>query len=388
MTYDPSTKRNWTAAQLEAFKPRGKRYDILSDRYPGLRLRVQPSGRKAWVVEYRADGRRRTYTIGPFPQWSHANAAKHAAKAFGKSADPQAAKQQGRERLAVERAQAATVGEFLEGDYWNGRLKLARDGEATRNRIRNVFGPLLKKPLWSITGIQLEDHLTKRLGEVSVSTVRRDKAAIQGLFSYAVKRKVVEVNPAAAVELPKADNNEEPRYLSASERGRLMAALADDQTPEYLRDLVILALNTGLRRSEMFSLDWKDVDLDRGQITVRGAKSKSGNTRHISINKPLAEMLERRGKASGQKGYVIPNPETGNALVDVKKGWAKLLQRARIKDFRLHDLRHSFASQLVQRGVPLYTVQKLLGHSSMAMTARYSHLAQDDLAAAVAVLDG
>jgi len=140
-----------------------------------------------------------------------------------------------------------------------------------------------------------------------------------------------------------------------------------------------------MRRGEVFNLTWADIDLKNKIITVEGATSKSGQTRHIPINKELLETMTNWKQQSGSKGFVFPGKD-GNRLDNVKKSWDGLLTLAKIDGFRWHDLRHTFASKLVMAGVPLNTVRELLGHSDLAMTLRYAHLAPDSKAAAVELI--
>lgn len=149
---------------------------------------------------------------------------------------------------------------------------------------------------------------------------------------------------------------------------------------------MLLSLNTGMRRGEVFNLTWADIDLENKLITVEGDTSKSGQTRHIPMNKETVATIEGwRKQHPRNSGYVFPGKD-GKRLDNVKKSWDGLLKLARIESFRWHDLRHTFASKLVMAGVPLNTVRDLLGHSDLAMTLRYAHLAPDSKAAAVELI--
>lgn len=141
-----------------------------------------------------------------------------------------------------------------------------------------------------------------------------------------------------------------------------------------------------MRRGEVFNLTWADIDLKNKLITVEGDTSKSGQTRHIPMNKETMTSIEGwRKQYPRNSGYVFPGKD-GKRLDNVKKSWDGLLKLARIEGFRWHDLRHTFASKLVMAGVPLNTVRELLGHSDLAMTLRYAHLAPDSKAAAVELI--
>jgi integrase len=140
-------------------------------------------------------------------------------------------------------------------------------------------------------------------------------------------------------------------------------------------------MNAGLRRGETIKLRWASVDFDRRLLTVEGRNAKSQQTRHVPLNDEATNVLRRWREQS----------ENGGRVFDVATGfrtaWEKVLKRAKISKFRWHDLRHHFASRLIQRGVPLNTVRDLLGHSSVQMSLRYAHLAPDQRREAVAKLN-
>jgi len=140
-------------------------------------------------------------------------------------------------------------------------------------------------------------------------------------------------------------------------------------------------MNTGLRRhGEVVKLRWGSVDFNRRLLTVEGRNAKNRQTRHVPLNEEALNVLWHWREQSG----------VGTRVFDVATGfrtaWEKVLKRARITNFRWHDLRHHFASRLVQHGVPLNTVRDLLGHSSVGMSLRYAHLAPDQRRVAVANL--
>jgi hypothetical protein len=150
---------------------------------------------------------------------------------------------------------------------------------------------------------------------------------------------------------------------------------------DHLTPAILLSMNTGLRRGELLALRWDSIDFGRQMLTVEGGTAKSRQTRHVALNNEAMGALNRwREQTHG--GRRIFEVRTG-----FKTAWAKLLKRANITKFRWHDLRHHFASRLVQVGLPLNTVRDLLGHNSVAMSLRYAHLAPDQRREAVAKLN-
>jgi len=146
-------------------------------------------------------------------------------------------------------------------------------------------------------------------------------------------------------------------------------------------------MNTGLRRGELFRLTWDDISLARPRhITVTADAGKTSRTRHIPINPIAHESLVKWGAQCGAcKGLVFPG-RNGDQLTNIKTAWSAVLCLAKISEFRFHDLRHHFASLLVMNGTDLNTVRELLGHSDIAMTLRYAHLADEHKEAAVNTL--
>jgi integrase len=145
---------------------------------------------------------------------------------------------------------------------------------------------------------------------------------------------------------------------------------------DHLTPVVLLAMNTGLRKGELLALDWSDINLQARMLTVRPENAKSGKQRHVPLNIEAMTVLRKWASQAGDSGSVF-------GIASVKTSWDTLLTTAQIENFRFHDLRHHFASRLVMAGVDLNTVRELLGHADLTMTLRYAHLAPEHLAAAV-----
>lgn len=153
---------------------------------------------------------------------------------------------------------------------------------------------------------------------------------------------------------------------------------------DYVTPLVLMALNTGLRRGELLQLRWRDIDLPRTNLTVRGEGAKTGQTRHVPLNTEVVDVLKKWKPAGAEADRFVFSASTSTApLAEARKAWAAVLTKAKIRSFRFHDLRHTFASKLVMAGVDLNTVRELLGRKKISMTLRYAHLAPQHKAAAV-----
>jgi integrase len=150
---------------------------------------------------------------------------------------------------------------------------------------------------------------------------------------------------------------------------------------DHLTPAVLLSMNTGLQRGEVLKMRWVCVDFNRRLLTVEGGNAKNRQTRHVPLNEEAVSILRRWRDQSGNTERVF------DVTTGFKKSWENVLLRARISKFRWHDLRHHFASRLVQQEVPLNTVRDLLGHGSVQMSLRYAHLAPDQRREAVAKLN-
>jgi integrase len=292
-----------------------------------------------------------------------------------------------------------------------------KSGKAQLERIRSDFKDYLDKPMTGFHEVMVEGLRQKwKKAGAQPSTINRDLQRLGSVLTRAVKWGVLEKHPLAGLKPMKSDKAGRVRFLSAAEETALREALVTredrlraerlryntwriarhlDPLPENagdlldrLKPLVLLALNTGLRRGELFSLTWGDVDLDAQILTVRAASAKSGQTRRIPLNvEALALLTAWRKRQESAEGYVFPGAD-GTRLTNITKSWAGVVKLAKLKGFNFHDLRHSFASKLVQGGIDLNTVRTLLGHSEIATTLIYAHLAPDNLRAAVEKLAG
>jgi len=220
-------------------------------------------------------------------------------------------------------------------------------------------------------------------------------------MSIAVDKEYLEVHPLKRCKNLDTKDTPGNRYLLPEEEKRLRETLevrnklklkqlapGDNRLyGDHIMPIVLVALNTGMRRGEIFQLRWENVSFHDNLITVTAETAKSSRKRYINMNKETQRVLKDWHKHSTREGLVFPNPETGKPLVEIKSMWSTILKDAGVKNFRFHDLRHTFASKLVMKGAPLYMVQKLLGHSTIEMTMRYAHLSPDSTAQAVALLD-
>jgi len=259
-----------------------------------------------------------------------------------------------------------------------GRLRCYREYERYAKRLASAFpGRTLRQLLPG----DIDRYVAKRLQEVSPATVNRDLQFLKHVFYVAMKDGLCERNPVREVRLFK-ENNQRVRFLTEDEEAQLREAVGEDEWP-----MVAVAIHTGLRQAEQFNLRWEHVDFTTGIITI--PRSKHGEARRIPMNDTVRDLL--RALPSRLKSALVFPSTTGETAVDARnymnRVFVPALEKARIAGFRWHDLRHTFASRLVMKGVDLRTVQELLGHKTMAMTLRYSHLSPGHQLDAVRRLD-
>jgi integrase len=171
------------------------------------------------------------------------------------------------------------------------------------------------------------------------------------------------------------------RWLRQKEYERLLAACQQDNHRRFL----ILAVNTGMRHQELLKLHWDEVDLEAGLIDLPEDKSKNQEARTIPLTREALDTL-RSTPEEGRTGWVFPGRIEGKPMNNLGKGWRTIRTRAKVK-VRIHDLRHTFASWLAQRGVSEKAAQDLMGHKTSSMTKRYTHLSVDALKSAIATLN-
>lgn len=226
-------------------------------------------------------------------------------------------------------------------------------------------------------------HKVSRKGDgVKPATINRELALLSKAFSLAVKEwEWLKDNPVLRVSKEK-ENNARDRWLTREEETRLLGI-----SPEWVKQIIIFSLNTGLRLGELTSLEWSRVNVFNKTILIN--ITKNGEQRTVPLNKGALSVLEKKFMIKSLKNdYVFINRTGGrvnhNSLRNV---FHKLLRRAGIDNFRLHDLRHTFATRLAQRGIDIYKISKLLGHKDIKMTQRYAHHCPDSLREGVEILD-
>jgi integrase len=270
--------------------------------------------------------------------------------------------------------------------------KQLRSAETIDYRLRLLRRRFGSRKLSEISLGDIEDlRADLRTAGKKPATTNRYLALLRGMLNWAVLRGDLDETPfrkglQAAVKLER-ENNRRDRRLSPEEEVKLLEASGG-----VLRSLVVAALETGMRRGELLSLRFSDVDLERNVIHIRAANAKSKKGRDVPVAttrlRTLLKFLsiDANGETKQPDASVFSN-EVGEPIEDFRGPWTAALKRAEIRDLRFHDLRGEFASRLVEKGVPLSQVRDLLGHASIVTTERYDRQRFEALEGAVKRLD-
>ena len=396
--------------------PQEKTLKIYDTLLKGFVLFVRPTGKKTWYVDYRKpDGKRTNYFIGHATLLTVIEAREEARKFL-------AAVNRGEDPTAPPPLPdiAPTLKNFLLDNYAPWVILNRKSGQETVTTINRAFKSFLDVPLDQITTAKLEEWRInqKRERGKKASSINREITALKASINWAINMEIINDNPMKKLKsLPERDSRKIIRYLSVDERTRLMASLDErekemrqerqshnqwlkerhfEELPplghfaDHLKPMILLALSTGIRKGTLFGLEWRDVNFSENLLTIREEIDKSEEIRHMPMNDTTYYVLHKWKEQSEKvtsNSLVFPSPQTGKKINTCKTAWRNLLKRAEINDFRWHDMRHDFASQLVMAGVDLNAVRDLMGHADIKMTLRYAHLAPENRLHAVKVLD-
>ncbi|MCL9777543.1 site-specific integrase [Vibrio methylphosphonaticus] len=369
----------------------------------GFHARISPKGIVKYYLYYRLNGKQRNFLLGAATSLTPAQARDLVKEKAGQVASGEDVHESRNETRKQEQRKGLTLERFLEEYYKDYLIGLnPKQAEKSYISIKNGFAHLAKKPIADITAFEVQQWVTERskLGRAPstiTSVFNRFKAAM----NRAVEWELLEGHNLDKVKLIKRDNTL-VRYLSKEQESALFEQIQQrderlrqeqcnrtDVMPteryiDYFEPLIVMAVNTGMRKGEMLSLRWEHVSMENRYLTISSENAKSKKKRTIPLNDTLYNMLET---------WREQHPDTEHVLVHMGKSvdyfqhpWEQVLKGSKIENFRFHDLRHHFASKLVMAGVDLNIVRELLGHSDLKMTLRYAHLAPEQKAAAISLI--
>lgn len=357
-----------------ALCPEGrKKIDFFDRHQRGFLLEVRSSGGKTYYQRYTdSRGRERQFKIGPADVLSLS-----VARRKGLQVQAQALVGDDPQNRRMELRATPTLAELVQDRYLphvkSYKRSWCTDETVLRLHILPSLGSMYvdqirAEPIAALVGRMREK-------EYATGTTNRVVIVLRHIFNLARKWGVpgAKDNPTAGIKLAPDVNRE--RFLSLEEAQRLVASIEEDEN-RIAANAIMLLLLTGARRNEITHAKWEHVDWKKNSLLV--PLSKSGKPRAIALNGPAIALL-RAMKTIDESVYIFPSPTTLRPSPSLYFPWQRIRMRAGLADLRLHDLRHSFASFLVNKGVSLYVVQNLLGHGHTRYTQRYAHLVPETL---------
>lgn len=351
----------------------------------GLSLELRNSGEGSWRYRFSASGRQECLSLGLLSQVDLAEARVRyfeCRQRIESGINPKL------DNAGYKSQQCPTLDEFIDRQYLphikSYKRCITADMTLLNNHILPAFGA---SRLNEITPHNVNQFIAQKLSAgYKPSYCNRFLVLLGFCFNLALKWEVagVQRNPVKAVSLLKCHNKIE-RYLKRDEHERLMREINKSPNP-LLRYFVPLALMTGARKREILDARWQDFDFEKKVWVI--PMTKSGKPRHVPLIPEVIMLLKQLRaylptlmdqKSLLENPWVLPNHRTGKPLRSIFHSWDTARKQAGVEDLRIHDLRHSFASALVNNGVPIYDVQHLLGHQDLRTTQRYAHLAPERL---------
>jgi integrase len=357
--------------------PEGKgKIDYYDSAITGFVLEVRSSGGMTYYLRYRdPHGRQRQQKIGDTKSVSFDKARSAAEKLRSRVVLGESPIEEKKLKRTIP-----TIAELYFDTYLpylqSYRRNMQSDLSFHQNHLLPKFGT---KHLDELTQQDvIEAQQSMRNAGYAPGTANKYVVQIRYMYNVAKKAKIqgADFNPAAGIKQFTVNGRE--RFLTQEEIERLRDAVAKSIC-KPLKYIVALLLMLGCRKTELLTAKWEHVDLERR--TWRIPLSKSGKVRHITLSVAAVEILQELPRWKGCL-YVVPNPRTRLPLTDIHEPWHTACRRAGLEDVRIHDLRHTFASNLVNAGHSLFVVSRALGHSTTRMSERYAHLSDETLLAA------
>lgn len=354
--------------------PEGKqKVDYFDTELTGLLLKVMPTGKRTYYIRYKdAHGRQKEKQLF--------NAATVMLKQARQQAKEKLAQLAlGQDPFTAEAAKLTvpTLVSFVRDSYLPHIEVNKKSWKVDEAMLRlHVLPQIGRLYLDDITKRHIVDVISRHSQHAKPSSTNRMITVIQRLFNCALEWQtpgLVE-NPASNLKKRK-DPYKRDRYLTPEELQALWAAI-ERSSAEMLPYIVRMLILTGARKSEVAQAQWADIDWQQCQWRI--PKNKSGKVRYVPLSE-LAIKLLKELKTTSQCPYIFANPKTQKPYVNFYHSWNTARHEAGIPDVRVHDLRHTYASYLVNMGIPIYEVKEILGHANIATTQRYAHLSHSTL---------
>jgi integrase len=362
--------------------PNARKIEITDHLCKGLFVEIRSTGGKTYYLRYTDDhGKHKQYRLGDALALPLAKARQKAQTLKARISmgfDPAQEDAQKRATPTLEAFADDRYMPFVKG-YKRSWIS---DLSYLRNHLFPAFG---KKTMDSITQQDvIAFHHGMKARSYAEGTCNRCLILLRYMFNLAIRWEIpgITINPTQKVALFQNKEGKRERYLSNEETHRLHEALLQSENP-LLVHIIGLLLLTGARKREVLDAQWVDFDFDRRLWRI--PKTKTGKPRHVPLSDGVITLLAQIPKSTDSP-WVFPNPKTKKPFISIFYAWNHARHRAGLQNVRIHDLRHSFASFLVNAGRSLYEVQALLGHTQVHTTQRYAHLSQETLLTATNIV--
>lgn len=373
---------------IDALKPETSDYLVWDTQLPNFGVRVYPTGRKVYLIQYRAGSETRRYTLGLHGHLTVQQARKEAQIKLGevaKGGDPSKDRQRDNRQPTLSRV----CDEYLElGCSHKKDSTIQSDKYRLERHIRPLLG---NRRIEAITrsdvvkfinqvaaGYEPKNVKTKSRGRAVFTggpgTANRTRQLLGAIFTFAIQQGYCKENPVHGIKKFKEGKRE--RFLSDEEYGRIGTAIREMEfrgTSSLALKAIRMLMLTGCRKSEITMLRWENVDWENRNLQLPDTKT---GYRNIPVAQEGIHLLRDLRDSAESDEWVFPNA-VGGPLKDLRKTWLAVLEEAELQDVRIHDLRHSFASAAMREGVSLFEVGKILGHKCQETTARYAHLSDE-----------
>lgn len=371
-----SKRLNFTVARLEAIATPEKRIYLYDTKCPGLALAVTPNGAKAFFLYKKVHGRPERIRLGSLAELNVDTARSVCAKLLGEIAgggNPAEKRRLSRGGMTLQEL----FDRYLD-EHAKPHLRTWEDYERQFKKYLTTWANRRLQQVKRQDVLAMHAKIAKDHGPIQANRVL---ALLSSLFTRAATDYGFEgANPCKGIK--RFHETKRDRFLQPAELRPFFESIKAEPN-EVVRDFTLLLLFTGARRSNVESMQWSEVDLDRGIWCVPDFKSKTNKTLVIHLCGPALEILHRRKESANGSPYVLPSYGKCGHIVDARLAWKRMLQRAGIENLRLHDLRRSLGSWQAMTGASLPVIGASLGHSQPSTTAIYARLTHSPVADSV-----
>ncbi|AXA34150.1 tyrosine-type recombinase/integrase [Francisella adeliensis] len=371
-----------TRSFIDTIKPADKIVDYSDTEVKGLILRVKPSGNMVWRLNYRNSQKiQKRYTIGALEKFTVTQVKKEAQRLNGLIAQDKDIQETKQEKTETN---ILTLRKFIDEFYLQWYETHNKNIKSLLYYMGKPFEKILDKTMLELNDKKfITRFLTnyQNTNNSSNATYNRMLSTLKGIFSRAYEFGYIKSNAVRDVKLLKITTSK-IRYLSETETRSFFEALPQLKNL-HAQQIIEIAYYTGMRKNEILSLSFDDIDTQTNQITLKSSNTKSNKVRYIPIHKNINKILD---SIDHKDGYLFVSKKTGTKYDNIDRSWKQLMKLSGIENFRFHDLRHNFCSMLVMNGVPIYTVAQLAGHADVKTTQIYAHLSPDVKKSAIDIL--